>query len=102
MSQGEQIHVSAWPSLTPHTGGPDLWSMSAEGCQALSRTYAIEGSTFVLHSTALITEKGVALQKTEGGSLMSSPGGGSSAIFAPDGRKISTDIDPTTKKDSLR
>ncbi|CAG9957056.1 unnamed protein product [Clonostachys rosea f. rosea IK726] len=97
MSQGEQIHVSAWPSLTPHTGGPDLWSMSAEGCQALSRTYAIEGSTFVLHSTALITEKGVALQKTEGGSLMSSPGGGSSAIFAPDGRKISTDIDPTTE-----
>lgn len=31
MSQREQIHVSAWPSLTPHSGGPDLWSMSAEG-----------------------------------------------------------------------
>jgi nitrilase len=34
MSQREQIHVSAWPSLTPHTGGPDLWSMSAEGTLA--------------------------------------------------------------------
>lgn len=31
IAQKEQIHVSAWPSLTPHTGGPDLWSMSAEG-----------------------------------------------------------------------
>lgn len=32
MAQKEQIHVAAWPSLTPHSGsGPDLWSMSAEG-----------------------------------------------------------------------
>lgn len=31
ISQREQIHVAAWPSLTPHSGGPDLWSMSAEG-----------------------------------------------------------------------
>ena len=30
-SQREDIHVSAWPNVTPHTGGPDLWSMSAEG-----------------------------------------------------------------------
>ena len=30
-SQQEDIHVAAWPSLTPHMGGSDLWSMSAEG-----------------------------------------------------------------------
>ena len=32
-AQGEDIHVAAWPSLTPHSGpeGNDLWSMSAEG-----------------------------------------------------------------------
>lgn len=30
-SQGEDIHVAAWPSLTPHSGKSDLWSMSAEG-----------------------------------------------------------------------
>jgi predicted amidohydrolase len=30
-AQREDIHVAAWPSLTPHTGGADLWSMSAEG-----------------------------------------------------------------------
>lgn len=33
ISQREDIHVSAWPSLTPHTGKTDLWSMSAEGNQ---------------------------------------------------------------------
>lgn len=31
ISQREEIHVSAWPSLTPHAGKSDLWSMSAEG-----------------------------------------------------------------------
>lgn len=31
IAQKEEIHISAWPSVTPHTGGPDLWSMSAEG-----------------------------------------------------------------------
>jgi nitrilase len=31
ISQREEIHAAAWPSLTPHSGGPDFWSMSAEG-----------------------------------------------------------------------
>lgn len=35
ISQREQIHVAAWPSVDPHSGsGPDLWSMSAEGKRA--------------------------------------------------------------------
>lgn len=33
--------------------------------------------------------------KTETGSIMNVPGGGSSAVFAPDGRKISIDIPET-------
>lgn len=93
MSQREQIHVSAWPSLTPHSGGPDLWSMSAEGCHTLSATYAIESTAFVLHSTAVITDEGVRIQGTSGGALMSSAGGGSSAIFGPDGRKMTEPLD---------
>lgn len=31
ISQQEDIHVAAWPNVFPHTGGQDLWSMSAEG-----------------------------------------------------------------------
>ena len=35
--------------------------------------------------------------KTAGGLLMSSPGGGSSAIFGPDGRRLSDPVDSTTE-----
>lgn len=35
LSQQEDIHVAAWPILYPHTGGQDLWSMSAEGLSFL-------------------------------------------------------------------
>jgi len=31
LHQREEIHCSAWPPIIPHTGGPDLWSMSKEG-----------------------------------------------------------------------
>jgi nitrilase len=113
ISQREEIHAAAWPSLTPHSGGPDFWSMSAEGercsvqigenekadeligCQTLSRTYAIESQTFVLHSTAVITKKGVEANGTAAGVLMSAPGGGTSAVFGPDGRKLSKDLEVT-------
>ncbi|PYI00026.1 carbon-nitrogen hydrolase [Aspergillus ellipticus CBS 707.79] len=84
-SQGEDIHVSAWPSLTPHSGGD------------LSQTYAIESQTFVLHCTALITAKGVTTMNTGGGALMSAPGGGSSAVFGPDGRKLTEPADSMTE-----
>ncbi|KAF4991637.1 hypothetical protein FDECE_13985 [Fusarium decemcellulare] len=97
LAQKEEIHVSAWPSLTPHLGGQDLWSMSAEGCHALSQVYAIESGTFVLHSTALVTEEGVKTLGTAGGMLMNSPGGGTSAIFGPDGRRISEPVDDTVE-----
>lgn len=114
LSQQEDIHVAAWPNLFPHTGGQDLWSMSAEGlfifslndsllisiagCQNLSQTYAIESQSFVLHCTAVLGENGVRQMRTSGGALMSSPGGGSSAIFGPDGRKMTEPVDSTTEK----
>ncbi|KAI8961699.1 carbon-nitrogen hydrolase [Daldinia sp. FL1419] len=69
-SQGEVIHISMWPPVDPATGvdHPGLWSMTADGCQNLSQTYAIEGGAYVLHST--------------------SPGGGHSCIIGPDGRRL--------------
>lgn len=30
-SLGEEIHVAGWPPLFPHSGGPDLFSMSRDG-----------------------------------------------------------------------
>ncbi|KAJ4388958.1 hypothetical protein N0V93_006420 [Gnomoniopsis smithogilvyi] len=97
ISQGEQIHVAAWPSLTPHSGpeGKDYWSMSAEGCATLAATYAIEASAFVLHCTAVLTDKAVAANGTAGSPLMSAPGGGSSAVFGPDGRRLTEPLGVT-------
>ncbi|KAJ8071095.1 hypothetical protein OCU04_001438 [Sclerotinia nivalis] len=97
LHQREQIHCSAWPPIVNHTGGPELWSMSLEGCQALSQVYAIESQTFVLHATTVMTEKGVNANSTEGGLLMSAPGGGASVIIGPDGRVMSSRLESATE-----
>ncbi|KAL3481071.1 carbon-nitrogen hydrolase [Aspergillus californicus] len=91
-SQREQIHVAAWPPVSPAVEGVGLFSMSQEGTTALARTYAIESQAFVLHTTAVITESGIKKMNTQNGGMMNTPGGGSSAIFAPDGRKLTADI----------
>ncbi|KAF7953542.1 uncharacterized protein EAE97_000941 [Botrytis byssoidea] len=76
----------------PGIGRIGLWSMSKEGTHNLSQTYAIESQTFVLHTTAVLTQNGIDRMDTSAGALMNTPGGGSSAIFGPDGRKLSVDI----------
>jgi nitrilase len=58
----------------------------------LSQTYAVESQSFVLHATSIISEQGLKTMGTEGSLIMGSPGGGSSAIFGPDGRVISQDL----------
>ncbi|KAF4342760.1 aliphatic nitrilase [Fusarium beomiforme] len=67
----EQIHVAAWPPLHSYKNEKELWSMSRE---------------------AVISEQGIKLMDTEGGAVMNTPGGGSSAIFGPDGRILTEDM----------
>ncbi|TID22297.1 carbon-nitrogen hydrolase [Venturia nashicola] len=95
LHQREDIHCSAWPPIVPHDGGPGLFSMSKEGCQALSQVYAMESQTFVLHATTIITENGIGTMSTQSGALMSKPGGGCSAIFGPDGRLLTEPLEST-------
>ncbi|KAK0728306.1 carbon-nitrogen hydrolase [Lasiosphaeria miniovina] len=61
ISQGEAIHIAMWPPLAPSAGveDPGLWSMSAEGCQSLSQTYAIESAAYVLHTTAVCNQESI-------------------------------------------
>jgi predicted amidohydrolase len=89
-SQGEVIHISMWPPVDPHGGvdHPGLWSMSAEGVLNLSQTYAVEGGAYVLHCTAVCTQKGIDALNTKGGLLFQEPGGGQSAVIGPDGRRL--------------
>jgi nitrilase len=46
----------------------------------------MESGTFVLHCTQVITEKGIKAMNTGGHAIMSSPGGGHTVVFGPDGR----------------
>ncbi|KXL43947.1 hypothetical protein M433DRAFT_151325 [Acidomyces richmondensis BFW] len=89
-SQGEQVHVAAWPPLdTFIQDSPGFFSMSAEGCLCLSQAYAIEAQAFVLHCVAVITNAGIELMKTTGSPIMGTPTKGSSAVVGPDGRILS-------------
>lgn len=58
----------------------------------MSRIYAVEGSCFVLHCTAILTKDTIETMGTHSARLYSNPGGGYSAVYAPDGSKVSTDL----------
>ncbi|KAL4915259.1 carbon-nitrogen hydrolase [Aspergillus aurantiobrunneus] len=91
-AQREQIHIAGWPPLYPYAGEASLFSMSKEGGAAISQTYAIESQSFVLHSTTLLTQKGLDRMAIPNGGQMDTPGGGNAAVFAPDGRQLTTDL----------
>lgn len=90
-SQGEQIHVAAWPPLDSFTdGSPGFYSMTDEGCLTASRMYAIESQAFVLHCATLLTKPGLELMGTEGSPLMGTTAVGRSSVIGPDGRVLAT------------
>ncbi|KAF2262878.1 carbon-nitrogen hydrolase [Lojkania enalia] len=90
ISQREQIHISAWPPVQADEDWKGLFSMSAEGVQILSQTYAMESTSYVLHCTSVLTSSGLSAMNIE----HMKPGGGYAAIFAPDGRRITEPIPP--------
>ncbi|RMZ84695.1 hypothetical protein DV737_g960, partial [Chaetothyriales sp. CBS 132003] len=98
-SQGEQIHVAAWPVLDPFVeGSPGFWSMSTEGILSTAQTYAVESQAFVLSATTVISEKGIEIMSTKGTPLMGTPNKGSSAIIGPDGRILAGGVDSPNEK----
>ncbi|KAI6753990.1 hypothetical protein HG530_013166 [Fusarium avenaceum] len=94
ISQGETIHISMWPPVDPSTGvdHAGFWSMTADGAQNLSQTYAIESTTYVLHCTAVCADKGIDVLKTKEGLLCREPGGGHSCVIGPDGRRLTEPV----------
>ncbi|TFK64162.1 carbon-nitrogen hydrolase [Pluteus cervinus] len=95
ISQGPQIHVAAWPPLSTPEDPKELYSMSKEGCQAISQVFAMESQSFVLHTGAVISDAGVTLNETAGALILSKPSGGSSIVFAPDGKPLTTELKGT-------
>ncbi|PSN61604.1 carbon-nitrogen hydrolase [Corynespora cassiicola Philippines] len=94
-SQGEQIHVAAWPPMNYYDSFPPqtaLWSQCREGAHNLSTTHAIEGNCFVVLASSFFTQAGVDRMRLGDGKLYHIGGGGCAAIIAPDGRKLTTDM----------
>lgn len=52
----------------------------------------MESSTFVLHCTSVMSSAGVAAHKTEGNPVFGPIGGGHSAVYGPDGRRLTKAI----------
>ncbi|OHW95906.1 aliphatic nitrilase [Colletotrichum incanum] len=91
-AQGEEIHIAAWPPMMPGKDGKSPWNTTTEGQQSMSQIYAVEGSCFVLHCTGVLTQNTIDKMETHSGQLYDTPGGGYSAVFGPDGSKLSTDL----------
>lgn len=54
----------------------------------------MESQAFVLHTTAVISQRGI--DETRSGPLLfATPGGGCSAVFGPDGRQLTENLPPT-------
>lgn len=52
----------------------------------------MESQAFVLHTGAVISQSGVDLNETAGAPMMCRPSGGSSIVFAPDGKPLTTEL----------
>ena len=48
----------------------------------------MESSSFVLHCTPVMTQPGISAHRTEGNPMFGIEGGGHSAVYAPDGRRL--------------
>jgi predicted amidohydrolase len=78
-AQHEQIHIASWPAL-----GNGFEQLSPSASLAMSRTYALEGSMFVLTSSIVVTRLPGAEQI---GAL------GSARVYGPDGALLTEPIE---------
>ncbi|KAF7190454.1 Arylacetonitrilase [Pseudocercospora fuligena] len=97
-AQGEQVHIAAWPFNGEYLGLGEPWSVCNQANEVVaSQMYALEGQAYVLVSNQCVSPEGAktnsAGQGSSEGSFMLSGGGGNSGVFAPDGKKITEQVD---------
>lgn len=91
--QHELLHVAAWPSFAL---APAPLQLSPETFLAVSRTFAVEGSCYVLAPCAPLPEAVCQLMcDTEAKAARLKPGGGHAQIFAPNGDALCDSLSPT-------
>ncbi len=88
----EQIHIAAWPAFCLYTG--ILYSFSGEASVAVSRSYALETQTYVIHVGGLCDQATVELlADDEEKHKLLRVGGGISQIIDPMGETIAGPLD---------
>jgi len=92
-AQNEQVHVAGWPCLGILGQVPML---ASEAVVAASRTYAYEGSAYVLLASQIMSESGAEVFASASGEPcpIYTGGGGIAAVFAPDTTQLTTPLDP--------
>jgi aliphatic nitrilase len=93
-SQGEEIHVGAWPSFSIYRGAAR--ALGPEVNTAASLMYAVEGQTFVVAPCAVIGE--AALEQfcdTDVKRQLLQPGGGFARIYGPEGSQLAEPLAET-------
>jgi nitrilase len=94
---GEQVHVAAWPSFGMFKGMRQAYALSAEANMAESQSYAMEGGCFVIAPNSVISEDSLEAitMGNEGLRQIVFAGGGSAAVFGPDGYRLTAPIPDT-------
>ncbi|WP_405867676.1 carbon-nitrogen hydrolase family protein [Streptomyces sp. NBC_01515] len=91
-AQGEELHIASWPCFGLYRDVAH--QLSAEANIAATQVYAIEGGSFVLMATQVISPAGIDLfATTDEQRRLLSAGGGCSRIYGPDGRMITKALD---------
>jgi nitrilase len=86
-SQNEQVHAAAWPSFSLYE--PFANALGWEVNNAASKIYAVEGSCFVLASSAVVSPEMIEeLCDTPDKKQLIHAGGGHSVIYGPDGSPL--------------
>lgn len=95
-AQNEQIHIAGWPCFGVLGAIPAL---SPEANIGASKTYALEGSSFVLTSTQIMSDEGIKTFALADGSIppIYNGGGGFARIFGPDSSQLSDNLDETVE-----
>jgi predicted amidohydrolase len=86
-SLGEQVHVASWPAMFAFQ--PDIYQLSVEANATVTRSYALEGQSFVLCATQVIGKLAIdTFCDTEERRKNLPRGGGWARIYGPDGSEL--------------
>jgi len=92
-AQNEQIHIAGWPCLGILGY---VQAFTPEASMAATQTYALEGSSYTIAATQIMSDEGaLVFPSPDGGPCpVYTGGGGYARVYGPDSALLSTPLDP--------